>query len=447
MPSLLNPYTNMTGGEWLRGNLHTHSTRSDGDRPPQQVLDDYASRGYGFLMFSDHSVTATETELAALNNRGLVLLPGVELGGGPHILHVDGVRGLTHGIGRQAAINEILAQEKETGRGFAIVCHPNWEKDFEHCTIAQLREWIGYLGVEIYNGSINRVSGSPYALEKWDSLLSEGRQIWGFANDDSHLAKTDIALGWNMAYVRERTCAGVVDALRSGRFYASTGVTIKSIQVDGMRIRVETENACRIAAIRDTGARFAVCDGPVLEAEVPHNAVYARIQAWGSGEKMAWSQPLMVQKDADVFTATKFISSWRISTLALHEKLSDASLEKAARLNYIAQQSSREKHKELHGFVDARPQIQGRPGVVYCMAEFEAPVAGRGTLYLGYDGPVRVWLNEREVFYGPGNNPALPDRLAMHADFCSGVNRLALALETNNGNAWGIFGRVDLPQA
>jgi len=41
---------------WFRGNLHTHTTRSDGSRPPEQVIADYEARGYDFLVISDHDV-------------------------------------------------------------------------------------------------------------------------------------------------------------------------------------------------------------------------------------------------------------------------------------------------------------------------------------------------------------------------------------------------------
>jgi hypothetical protein len=446
MPSLIHPYRNLTGGAWLRGNLHTHSTRSDGERSPQAVVDDYARRGYGFLMFSDHSVLATEADLAALDSRGLVLMPGVELAGGPHILHVDAVRPLTPGVGRQQALNEIMAQERETGRGFAIVNHPNWEKEFDHCTMAQLREWTGYLGLEIYNGVINRLDGSPYATDKWDRLLAEGRQVWGFANDDSHRAMGDTALGWNVAYVKERTCAGVVEALRQGRFYASTGVVIRSIQVEGARIRIETENAHRLAAVRDTGARLAVRDDSLLEIEVPERARYVRVECWGQGEQMAWTQPFVVRQtgEGEDETGTAFIPEWRVSHLAEGEGLAAASLEKAIRLGHVVVPSIRDRVKGLYGFVDARPQIGGQPGVVYFMADVHAPAPGRGTIFLGYDGPIRVWLNDREIFDGPGENPAVVDHLAMHAPFRAGINRLVVALDTNRGKAWGIFGRVQL---
>jgi histidinol phosphatase-like PHP family hydrolase len=39
-------------GRFYRGNLHTHSTRSDG--APASVIDAYRSRGYDFLALTDH---------------------------------------------------------------------------------------------------------------------------------------------------------------------------------------------------------------------------------------------------------------------------------------------------------------------------------------------------------------------------------------------------------
>ncbi len=300
--SVTNPYGNLTGGQWVRGNLHTHTTRSDGQRPPQEVIDDYARRGYDFLMLSDHEVLNSEADLKQWDARGMVLIPGNEIAGGPHLLHVDADRRIPPVASRQQILNEIMAAEKETGRGFAIMNHPDWQEQFNHATIEQLREWWGYIGMEIYNGVINRLDGSPYALSKWDLLLSEGRRIWGFANDDMHAAEGDIELGWNVAYVKDRTVAGVVEALRTGRFYASTGVVIKSIEVTGSRIRVVTENARRLSVIRNVGRRILKADGPEIEFEVPADASYVRVQCWGEGEKMAWTQPFFIQAEAQAGT-------------------------------------------------------------------------------------------------------------------------------------------------
>ena len=289
MKTLEHPYALFRAGEWLRGNLHTHSTQSDGQRPIQDVVDDYASRGYGFLMMSDHDVL-TSAQYAGINPRGLILIPGNEVTAhGPHLLHVNASERIAADSNRQAVINAAISSG-----GFVVMNHPNWFANFNHCTIDQLRDLTGYVGIEIYNGVISRLEGSPYATDKWDMLLGSGRRVWGFANDDSHASVGDVELGWNVAQVREKSVGGIVDALTSGRFYASTGVVIDDIEVDGMTIRISTQNADRIIAFQQTGRRFAQVDAKVMEVKVPDSARYVRLECWGRGEQFAWTQPFFV---------------------------------------------------------------------------------------------------------------------------------------------------------
>ena len=288
MKSIDHPYTDLSGGQWLRGNLHTHTTKSDGSREPQVVIDDYAQRGYDFLMLSDHDIHTSVADLSRYDAKGMVLIPGNEISAnGPHMLHVNAGRLVPPNVQRQVVLNEIAT---DTG-SFAIAPHPNWQAAFDHTTMAQLTEWTGYSGVEIYNGTIGRLDGSPYATNKWDMLLNTGRRLWGYAHDDSHLPQNDVGLGWNMVYSKTGSLSGITDALRRGRFYASTGVVIREIKVSGTSIRIETENAERIVALHQTGRRFAQADGPVIEVDVPAKAKYVRFECWGRGETFAWTQP------------------------------------------------------------------------------------------------------------------------------------------------------------
>lgn len=283
-------YGNQSKGQWLRGNLHAHTTRSDGAREPQVVIDDYAARGYDFLMISDHDIYTSQEDLAAWDPKGMVLIPGNEITrGGPHMLHVNADRYVEPVPGRQAVIDNATA-----GTGFVIVNHPDWQAGFNHCPIEKLQEWRGYSGIEIYNGVIGSLDGSPYAMRKWDTLLAEGRRVWGFANDDSHKAE-DVALGWNTVWAEERTPHAITDALQAGRFYASNGVEITAIRAEGRRIAIETENAKRIVAITKWGHRIATADGNRIEVESPHDAPFVRFECWGSGEKFAWTQPFFAE--------------------------------------------------------------------------------------------------------------------------------------------------------
>ncbi|AKQ46178.1 histidinol phosphatase [Rufibacter radiotolerans] len=46
------------GGQWYKGNLHTHSLWSDGDDFPEMIMDWYKSHGYDFVSLSDHNTLA-----------------------------------------------------------------------------------------------------------------------------------------------------------------------------------------------------------------------------------------------------------------------------------------------------------------------------------------------------------------------------------------------------
>ena len=38
-----------------KGNLHTHTTQSDGALAPSAMIDEYSSRGFGILALTDHN--------------------------------------------------------------------------------------------------------------------------------------------------------------------------------------------------------------------------------------------------------------------------------------------------------------------------------------------------------------------------------------------------------
>lgn len=292
MVTISSPYAD--GGSWLRGNVHTHTTESDGDRPPESVIDDYAACGYDFLAISDHDMLVNTAEYR--ERTGMVLLPAVEVSAdGPHLQHVGASRIVDPGEDRQSVVDEIVDDE-----GFAVANHPKWLHEFEHWPRADLDRIEGFVGVEIYNGLIERHAGAATATDRWDWLLSKGRRLWGFAADDSHRGG-DVARGWTVAQVDERNPGAILDALRSGRFYSSTGVTVEEIRVDGDEIVVSTADADRLRLISDHGVVQQTVDSPVATFRIPDQLVhgsghtYVRVECLGRGGDVAWTQPMFLE--------------------------------------------------------------------------------------------------------------------------------------------------------
>lgn len=288
---LHHPYEDLPpSAEWLKGNLHAHTTRSDGSTSPQEALDAYAKRGYRFLVISDHDICTTDKDYAQWDGHGMTLISGNEISAnGPHLLHVGSDVLIEPEADRVAVVRKAL----DAG-GLVIANHPNWGPDFHHFTDQLLDDIDGLTGIEIFNGIVKILPGSPYGTNRWERLLSSGKVLWGFANDDSHRGDVDTGIGWNVACTNDSSAEGIIDALRTGRFYASTGVTVSKIAVTDNTIRIETEDAERVVALRDHGARIAESDSSSIEVEAPEDATYVRFECWGRGEKFAWTQPFFI---------------------------------------------------------------------------------------------------------------------------------------------------------
>lgn len=282
------PYTSAEP-RWLKGNLHAHTTESDGACSPADVIADYASRGYDFLAVSDHDLLVPLDAYRAATP--LTLIQATESGGGPHILCVGLREGISPTHDRQAVIDQAVAQG-----GMAILNHPNWGTGFRHWSQDTLESLHGHAGIEIYNGIIDFLEGSSLATDRWDMLLSKGLRVWGFANDDSH-APEHVGRAWAMVDSPERTEDAVCSAMRAGRFYASTGVAIRSVVVEGSTLVLRTENAQRVRFVTRHGAVRSIIDGPDTRFEVQGDEGYVRAECYGPGDTMAWTQPIFVVPD------------------------------------------------------------------------------------------------------------------------------------------------------
>jgi len=284
---LTSPYLT-EGFHWVRGNLHTHTTNSDGLMTPEGTAQAYADLGYDFLCLSDHDVLTWPVQAP----NGLIMLPGIEVGGGPHILAVNVEVPISPTLPRQEVVDAVLA-----AGGIAILNHPNWETHFNHFPQAEMEALRGYAGIEIYNGVVEILEGSALATDRWDQLLSKGIKAFGFAHDDAHRSFT-FGTASLVAQIPERTRASVVDALANGRFYSSTGVHITSVTVEDGAVHVEAPDAQRICFYGQWGCLVHREDGSAVTYKAGgREGNYVRAECWGQGGRCAWTQPIFVSRD------------------------------------------------------------------------------------------------------------------------------------------------------
>ena len=299
---------------WYKGNIHTHTTESDGDADPAKVVSWFRRHGYDFLVLSDHNhLTIFEYGAGKRRFKRPLLVPGEEVSAnikdGTVPIHINGI-GLSRVVEPidageivptiQANVNAI----RQAG-GISSINHPNYKWAFDH-THLRLIEGLNML--EVFNGHpATNVYGGPGKFsydEIWDGVLSAGVVVFGVATDDSHNyhdfspAKSNPGRGWVSVRAAELSQEAIVDGLATGEFYASSGVALKELEAseDGIRLEIDPE-PFRLYTTRFTGK-----DGRLL-AEVPGEEAeyvpagdegYVRAVVTSSGHMKAWTQPVFL---------------------------------------------------------------------------------------------------------------------------------------------------------
>jgi hypothetical protein len=253
---------------FVRGNLHTHTTRSDGDATPDDVARWYRDHGYDFLALTDHNLLSSPPDSAALATPALTLIPGEEVSMWVHGLQVHVNALCTHAPitggefpratdALEHAIGEVRAQN-----GVALVNHPNFDWALTQDDV------LGADGANL----LEIASGHPYVHtpgdatrpsheQLWDAALTAGLDVMGVAVDDTHHLRTDAdpeafpGVAWVAVFADEVRVDTVCDALRRGALYASTGLTLRGIEVSGDAYGVEPADDEAVVTFIGSGGR------------------------------------------------------------------------------------------------------------------------------------------------------------------------------------------------
>jgi hypothetical protein len=309
MKTMLQPSVFTAKGRFWRGNLHTHSTRSDGVLEPGEVCRRYRAEGYDFLALTDHFVGPYGypiTDTLPFREAGFTTILGAELHSGAqengelwHILAVglptDFAPSHTPGwlpVPGQETGPQIAARAVAAG-AFVAVAHPQWSG----LTVADAASITAAHAVEIYNhgcfAGADRADGAAIL----DQLLEMGRRIDLIATDDAHFNEPDHFGGWVMVRAEANTPEALLAALKAGHYYSSQGPELRDVRVFDDRVEVDC-SAVQSIILQGHGCRAKAVHGASLtHGVIPlapkfDRSPYLRVTVMDASGKRAWCNPV-----------------------------------------------------------------------------------------------------------------------------------------------------------
>ena len=276
--SLLISCSSRREGYWFKGNLHTHTTYSDGDTEAAEVIGWYKDNGYDFLSITDHNITTEAGTYSDLTDENFILIAGNEISDTSeekpvHLLAL-GLSDIP--VERQGGdtVLKTLQNNVDAIRqagALPVMAHPNFEWAFGAEVMAQVNNCSLF---EVLNAHPNvnndGAEGKASTEEMWDQVLSSGKTLYGIGTDDMHELATYPGKSWVMVLAEELTEQAVLRALAGGRFYVSTGVEIKNIRVSKRRIKIRI----KILEGQDYTTQFIGRDGRILKTDTSSNPNY-----------------------------------------------------------------------------------------------------------------------------------------------------------------------------
>ena len=293
-------------GLWLKGNLHSHSTVSDGLFTPLELARMYADHGYAFLSMTDHNVLVPHSELP---EEEIILLTGLE-----HDIEYSADK-CTHVVGNCAAgkdktdylckryfadelTDQQLVDMMRADGQFVSLAHPVWSR-MEPEEILGLENLHA---IEVFNNGSEHLCHGGNAEIWWDMLLRHGKKVFATAVDDVHVAD-DLFGGWIQVKAAQRSREAILDAVFSGAYYASTGPVIHDFGMDGLNVYVEC-SPCREIHFVTYPPRgksvFAEEGKPLTSAAhtLTGREAYVRVVCVDNDGRSAWTNPIFFDERA-----------------------------------------------------------------------------------------------------------------------------------------------------
>lgn len=274
-------------GTFYKTCLHCHTTDSDGKLSPQEKKDMYKAHGYSVLAITDHELMIDHREL---NDKDFLILQGYEFAinkGSPYIYSTDchlNIYPTDENEFRMICYNPLSIYYPDSRRfipQLKYIGTPDFHKEyseacFQHViktakennmlvmfnhptgslqTHEDMYMFDGIWGLEVYNNGFKFETRVEYDTSFYDFMLRRGNRVFCTATDDSHNdlppehPQSENCGGWVMVKADELSHKAIMNSLKNGNFYASTGPEIKELYLEDNILHIKTSDVKRITAI------------------------------------------------------------------------------------------------------------------------------------------------------------------------------------------------------
>ncbi len=306
-PISLAPFS--SAGQFWRGNIHTHSTLSDGALPPEKVIAAYKDAGYDFVQLSEHFISHFDWPIAntrALRSKNFTTLIGAEL----HAPKTSAGE-YWHIVAAGLPLDFAPCGENETGPqiaqraadlgAFISIAHPAWSQ----LTLQDGLSIECAHSVEIYNTGCDRENDRGEGTYLLDQLLNQGKHLSLNATDDAHFRHGGIDAfgGWVHVKAPSLNPDDLLTALKAGEFYSSQGPQIFDMQLTGSQLKITCSPVNSISLVGGTSATQSRIGRAITSATLDLSKLdnswlkgppskWFRLVIVDEAGKKAWSNPI-----------------------------------------------------------------------------------------------------------------------------------------------------------
>ncbi len=288
-----------------KGNVHTHTTLSDGGSSPEQTITWYRTHGYQFLALTDHNQLSRPARYASLQEPGFVLISGEEItmtGRGRQV-HVNALCTKTRIAGGNfasaaAALSNGIGAVRHQG-GVALVNHPNFDWALSAADVTDARD-APLLEIASGHPYVHSAGDADHPSHEalWDIALGSGADFMGVGVDDEH--HIDVSSdppatpgrAWISTFGDVTDASAICSAMAQGQLYASTGVELRRIAVRDREYEVEPVQPHASVVFIGLGgrelARHRAADGPAIYV-LRGDEGYVRARVELADGKRAWT--------------------------------------------------------------------------------------------------------------------------------------------------------------